>query len=350
MRHSLGIFRGIHKASQPRAHCQAPRQLQRFSELFPLNTVTPSETTLCTSQLSRQYGRHLAVKPLDLELRRGEVLGLLGPNGAGKTTTLQMLTGNLAPSGGSVRIGGIDLLEEPQAAKRRMGYLPETPPLYREFTVSEYLSFAARLHRIPSNRVQEAVDRASQRCGLTGVINKMIGTLSKGYQQRVGIAQAIIHEPDIIVLDEPTVGLDPNQLRDIRSMIRELAARSSIILSTHILQEVEALCDRVLILHHGTVIFSDSIAGLRALTRERSLILRLGAPPPPATLLAIPGVLDADRLADGRWRLRCTAEGDPTPQLVSKAAAEGWDLQELGTAGASLEEVFAQLTQGNPTP
>ena len=313
-----------------------------------MNTATLSETTLCARQLSRQYGKHLAVKPLDLVLQRGEVLGLLGPNGAGKTTTLQMLTGNLAPSGGSVSICGVDLLEQPQTAKQRLGYLPEAPPLYREFTVAEYLSFAGRLHRIPSGRVREAVDRATQRCGLTGVLNKMIGTLSKGYQQRVGIAQAIVHEPDIIVLDEPTVGLDPNQLREIRAMIRELAQQSSVVLSTHILQEVEALCDRVLILHHGSVIFSDSIAGLRALTRERTLLLRLGTPPPPAALLAIPGIAAVESLTDGRWRLRCAADGDPTAQIVARAAAEGWDLQELGTAGANLEDVFAQLTQESP--
>ncbi|MGH8641949.1 MAG: ABC transporter ATP-binding protein, partial [Burkholderiales bacterium] len=172
-------------------------------------------STIYARGLTRSFGSHVAVSNVTLELKRGEVLGFLGPNGAGKTTTMNMLTGNLAPSRGEISICGIDLLEQPAAAKARIGYAPEVPPLYRELTVDEYLLLAAKLHRLPRARRAEAVGEAKRRCGLTEAGHKPIGTLSKGYQQRVGIAQSIVHMPDVVVLDEPTVGLDPNQIREI---------------------------------------------------------------------------------------------------------------------------------------
>src|SRR5205807_1547575 len=172
-----------------------------------------------------------AARDINFELRRGEVLGLLGPNGAGKTTIMRMLTDNLAPSAGVIKICGIDLLDRPREAKTRIGYLPETPPLYRELTVSEYLRLAARLHRVKKQKINAALDEVMQRCGLSNARERLIGLLSKGYQQRVGIAQAIIHDPEVIILDEPMVGLDPNQMRDIRALIRELGAKHSVILS-----------------------------------------------------------------------------------------------------------------------
>jgi len=217
--------------------------------------------TLSVRGLCRYFGTRVAVHEINLELKRGDVLGLLGPNGAGKTTLMRMLTGNLAPSAGSVEICGIDLLGNPSEAKARMGYLPEIPPLYRELTVNEYLEFAARLHRVSNARIRFMVNRVIHRCGLNDTGKRLIGSLSKGYQQRVGIAQAIIHDPDIIILDEPTVGLDPNQMREIRDLIRELGAERSVIFSTHILSEVESVCDRVQIMHEGRTVFSDSIGG-----------------------------------------------------------------------------------------
>jgi len=219
--------------------------------------------TISARGLTRSFGGHVAVNNVDLELRRGEVLGFLGPNGAGKTTTMQMLTGNLAPSRGAISICGIDLLEQPVGAKARIGYLPEVPPLYRDFTVDEYLTLAAKLHRVPRARHREAVNAARERCGLAGSGGKLIATLSKGYQQRVGIAQAIVHSPDVVILDEPTVGLDPIQIREIRALIRELGGAHSVILSTHILPEVEAVCDRVQIMHHGSIVYGDTITALR---------------------------------------------------------------------------------------
>jgi ABC-2 type transport system ATP-binding protein len=197
-----------------------------------------------------------------LELRRGEVLGLLGHNGAGKTTTMQMLTGCLSPNSGSIAICGIDLARQPTLAKAHLGYLPETPPLYRELTVDDYLTFAARLRGMKPANVSAALSQAKQRCGLEAVSKKIIGTLSKGYQQRVGIAQAIIHQPDVIVLDEPTVGLDPAQIREVRTLIRELGNTHSVILSTHVLGEVESICDRVEILNRGSLVYSGTTAEL----------------------------------------------------------------------------------------
>jgi len=219
--------------------------------------------TLSTQNLHRNFGHHIAVCDVNLQLRRGEVLGLLGPNGAGKSTTMRMLTGNLAPSSGSIEICGIDLLDKPLEAKAHLGYLPEIPPLYFDMTVNEYLLLAARLHRVNKQVVPVVLENVRQRCGLRDKGRYLIGTLSKGFQQRVGIAQAIIHNPDVIILDEPTVGLDPNQIQEIRLLIRELGRTSSVILSTHILPEIENVCDRVQIMHEGAVVFDQTMIELR---------------------------------------------------------------------------------------
>lgn len=224
--------------------------------------------SLRARKLSCRYGARVAVDALDLDLHPGEVLGLLGPNGAGKSTTLQMLSGNLAPSAGSVEICGVDVSEQPEAAKAHLGYLPEIPPLYRELAVSEFLRFAARLHRVPKADVEVAVRQALQRCGLDDVAQRLISNLSKGYRQRVGIAQATVHNPSVIILDEPTAGLDPLQIREIRELIGELGRTHSVILSTHILAEAETLCDQVLILHQGRTVFSGGMADLRRQWQE----------------------------------------------------------------------------------
>jgi ABC-2 type transport system ATP-binding protein len=302
-------------------------------------------TTLHARGLTRRYGAHTAVDRIDLELRRGEVLGFLGPNGAGKTTTMQMLTGNLAPTEGEVTVEGVDMLARPTAAKARIGYLPETPPLYRELTVDEYLTLAAALHRVPRTVRRTAVARAKQRCGLGDVGRKLIGTLSKGYQQRVGLAQAIVHEPDVVILDEPTVGLDPNQIRDIRTLIRELGSARSVILSTHILSEVEAICDRVQIMHHGRLVYSDTIAALKAIRTGRTIVLGLRSPPREDALAAIPGVAAVALMSPGVYRLQLAAEIDPTERIVASAVENGWGLCQIAPAQMSLEDVFVNLTR-----
>ncbi|MBI5430432.1 MAG: ABC transporter ATP-binding protein [Nitrosomonadales bacterium] len=226
-----------------------------------------TEITLSARHLTRSFGSQTVIRDISLELKRGEVLGLLGHNGAGKSTTMQMLTGCLLPDDTgtkkcSIEVCGIDLLRHPALAKAHIGYLPETPPLYRELGVDDYLAFAARLRGMQPAKVADALALTKQRCGLTAVGHKIIGTLSKGYQQRVGIAQAIIHQPDVIVLDEPTVGLDPSQIREVRTLIRELGDAHSVILSTHLLGEVVSICDRVEILHRGTLVYSGTTAEL----------------------------------------------------------------------------------------
>jgi ABC-2 type transport system ATP-binding protein len=220
--------------------------------------------TLSACNLMRRRDNRLVVDGVSLELRRGQVLGLLGHNGAGKSTTLQMLTGALPPHSGQVEVCEYDLQKEPQKAKACIGFLPEHPPLYRDLRVDDFLLFAARLHRIPSANLADALALSKQRCGLQDSGRKIIGSLSKGYQQRVGIAQAIIHNPAVVVLDEPTVGLDPAQIRDIRTLIRELGDSSSVILSTHLLNEAESLCDRVIILQRGRLIYSGSSSEMMA--------------------------------------------------------------------------------------
>lgn len=214
-------------------------------------------------QLYRYYDNHLAVNDVSFTLEKGEILGFLGPNGAGKSTTMQMICGNLAPSSGQVRINGIDILDNPKEAKAELGYLPENPPVYRELTVDEYLTYCARLHGLKKDKVKVAVDSARERCGLAEVGGRLIGNLSKGFQQRVGIAQAIVHNPRVVILDEPTVGLDPIQIREIRNLIRELGGTHSVILSTHILPEVESICDRIQIMHRGQMVFSGNFAQLK---------------------------------------------------------------------------------------
>src|SRR5262249_43194737 len=255
-------------------------------------------STISAAGLSRRFGNHLAVNDITLELKRGEMLRLPGTHGARKTTNMQMLTGNLAPSSGSISICGIDLLDQPVAAKTHIGYLPEVPPLYRELTVDEYLTLAAKLHRMPRARRIADVTTAKQRCGLADTGRKLIGTLSKGYQQRVGIAQAIVHQPDVIILDEPTIGLGPSQIRElrevIRALIRELGGSQSVILSTHILPEVEAVCDRVQILHHGNLVYGDTIAALKQMHSGSTVLVGLRRAPPLAELAAAPGVASAE--------------------------------------------------------
>ncbi|MCA3130647.1 MAG: ABC transporter ATP-binding protein [Rhodocyclaceae bacterium] len=343
-----GQFRYIPARSQggargPAAAQAAPRRPIHIDDDTCVNDALAP--ILAASNLSRHYGARHAVRDVSLTVARGEVLGLLGPNGAGKTTTLQMITGNLAPDAGEVRIRGIDLLDNPVGAKRHVGYLPETPPLYRDQTVREYLRLAARLRRVSKAKVAAAVDRAMERTGVGDVAGRLIGTLSKGYQQRVGIAQAIVHEPDLVVLDEPTVGLDPNQIRDIRALVRELAGSHSVILSTHILPEVETVCDRVQILHDGRVVYADTIAALRNQRGGQALTVTLLRPPDGETLRAVPGVRSAELLAPGRFRLVHEPGASPAEALARRCVVDDWGLVALVPEETTLEEVFVQLTQ-----
>ena len=302
------------------------------------------EALVEVEDLSRSYGGVMAVNHISFGIRRGQVLGFLGPNGAGKTTTMQILSGNLAPSTGRVRIAGHDLLEDPRQAKQAIGYLPEQPPVYRELTVDEYLDYCAGLNRIARNKRRAAREAAKMKCGLGDTGSRLIGNLSKGYQQRVGLAQAIIHLPPVIILDEPTVGLDPIQIREIRHLVRELGKEHGVILSTHILPEVQATCDRVQIINKGNLVLNDSIEGLSRHMQSSTLSLGLRSAPDLGLIQAIPGVKSVQDQGDGRLHVFYDPDSDPTDRLVELAVQKRWGLYELQPQRASLEDIFVQIT------
>jgi ABC-2 type transport system ATP-binding protein len=300
---------------------------------------------LSATALSHHYGTHIAVNNINLDIYKGEVLGLLGPNGAGKSTTMKMLSGNLAPNHGQIIINGYDLLSEPKQAKAHIGYLPEQPPLYKELTVKEFLYFCAKINLIPSKTINSAVNTVLERCGLGDMTKRLIGNLSKGYQQRVGIAQAIIHTPAVVILDEPTSGLDPIQIREIRHLIRDIATEHSVILSTHILPEVQMLCDRVQIINDGKLIFSDTIAGLNKQRQASNLLCTLLAPPPLLVLQKISGVIAVETLSSTQFRLHYQPDLNPTAELLHHAVTQHWQLTELMPEQHSLEDVFMNIIQ-----
>jgi len=295
-------------------------------------------------ELTRLYGGREAVSNVSFTLSKGEVLGFLGPNGAGKSTTMKMLTGNLAPSNGSVKICGIDMIEQPKEAKALIGYLPEMRPLYKELTVDEYLTVAARLHRVSSGHIKKAVEIAKERCGLGHMSKRLIENLSNGYQQRVGIAQAIIHNPMVVILDEPTVGLDPIQIRDIRALIREVGGEHSVIISTHILPEVEMICDHVQIIDKGKLVFNGSIDVLKKQRVGNKLLIGMHTPPSVSEILSIAGITDAEMLPSGLMRVRFAENAAPAEAIVQAAVQNNWGLHQIAPDQTSLEDVFMQLT------
>jgi ABC-2 type transport system ATP-binding protein len=302
-----------------------------------------TETLIQVENLSRYYQNHRAINQLSFTLKAGEVLGFLGPNGAGKSTTMQVISGNLAPSEGEVKIAGYDIIDTPREAKSQLGYLPEHPPLYRDASVDEYLGYCARLHRIPRAAIKAALGKVKAQCGLETNGARLIRNLSKGYQQRVGIAQAIIHDPPVVILDEPTVGLDPIQIREIRDLIRSLGSERSVILSTHILSEVQATCDRVQIIRAGELIYNASTESLNH-RHEISCRIALRKAVSIEELTALAGVEQAEALGDGRYRLVFAADVTPDA-LVTNAVQQQWGLYELIPEQQSLEDLFIELTQ-----
>jgi len=300
------------------------------------------EALVSADNLFRYYGQHCAVENLNLKLRRGEVLGLLGPNGAGKSSTLRMLSGNLAPSHGRITINGIDLLDAPKRAKAHIGYLPERPPLYPDLSVDEYLRYCARLHRTPRARIADALIEVKTRCGLIEVGRRIIGNLSRGFQQRVGIAQALIHSPPLVILDEPTVGLDPVQIHEIRALIRALGRTHGVILSTHILPEVQAVCDRVQIIHAGRTVFNDTLTSLSEHQGAKSWIVSFASPPALSELRRLAGIETVEPLAGGRLRL-VYGNAAAVDALVESSVANNWRLRELTPETTTLEQIFIGL-------
>ena len=312
-------------------------------------TRMSAQITLNAKNLTRRLGRREVIRNISLTLKRGEVLGLLGHNGAGKTTTMQLLAGVLIPHAGTIEICGHDLALEPKLAKACIGYLPETPPLYRDMSVDDYLIYAAKLHGMARNTIADALIEAKQRCGLQDAGRKIIGTLSKGYQQRVGISQAIIHHPDVIILDEPTVGLDPTQIRDIRTLIRDLGNTHSVILSTHLLSEVENICDRVEILQRGQMIYGDTSVRMQSLGHQAGFVVTLQTPPDVKALYQITGVINVEQLSANRFKILHTVDASTAEALLARAAQEGWHAQQLTPIQGNLEDAFVHITQTQQT-
>jgi ABC-2 type transport system ATP-binding protein len=299
--------------------------------------------------LTRRYGDFTAVRDVDFTVQEGEILGMLGPNGAGKTTTIRMLTGFLTPTAGRVTVAGHDLAKESHRARREIGYLPENVALYPEMRVEEYLAYRGRLEGIPKADLPAALESTAQRTLITDVRRQIIGTLSKGYRQRVGLAAAILHNPRVLVLDEPTVGLDPKQIIAIRELIRELGGAHTLLLSTHILPEVELLCDRVLIIDKGRIVDQGTPEALRERWRGNSFLrVTLEGDPEDASraLGAVPGVVAVrrDETAPGRWVLEGDRDADLPKPVFRTAVDRGWVLLELVEEKASLEDIFVRLT------
>ncbi len=306
-----------------------------------------ANTLIEASGLACHYGDTHAVDGVDLEVRQGDVLGLLGPNGAGKSSTLGMICGTLAPTAGRVRIAGVDLIESPRRAKRALGYLPEEPPLYPEMSVAEYLHFCAGLRGLRGSARHRALDAAIERCSLGEMRHRVIARLSKGYRQRTGVAQAILHAPAAIVLDEPTVGLDPIQVREIRDLIAGLATEHAVILSTHILPEVQAVCSHVHIMHRGRIAWRDTLNTPTA--ARASGAVRVALTGDVALPHDLPGVTAVETLGSGRYRLELETAPEPVPRLAAALVEAGCGLLELVPETRSLEQVFVEVTATDVT-
>jgi ABC-2 type transport system ATP-binding protein len=326
------------------------------------------------AHLCKDYGSYRALDDVSFHVDQGEVVGFLGPNGAGKTTTMRILAGYMPPSEGRASIAGFDVFQDSLEVRRRIGYLPESVPLYTEMSVFAYLRYTADLRRVPDRR--RAIERAMEACHIAERANDPIGKLSKGLRQRVGLAQAILHEPQVLILDEPTIGLDPRQIIEVRELIKEIGREHTVLLSTHILPEVSQTCSRVLIINEGQIVAEGTPEELTARLHAapRVIVTLRGAPGFPSAesefssaesgfpsaesgfpsagalqvLEAIPGVTGVDFQGDGRYEVACAPSVDLRPELARAVVEHGWDLLELRAAGMSLEDIFLQLTTQEP--
>ena len=304
---------------------------------------------IAVQHVSKHYGRHTALDDVTFHVKKGEILAFLGPNGAGKTTTMRILTCFMPQSEGSATIAGFDCLNQPMDVKRHLGYLPEIPPLYPELTVDEYLTFVGRLKRLPPQRLASRRSHVIDQVGLGHVHHRVIGHLSKGYRQRVGLAQALIHDPPVLILDEPTVGLDPKQIIEIRELIKSLAGSHTVILSTHVLPEAMATCDRVVIIHEGRIVAEDAPDRLSSRLRQSekmSLTVKQPQPDWLERLGMLPGVIDVLPTAiPNTCTIDCELGQDLREKLAQFVVSQGYGLLELKPLSLSLEEVFLQLTR-----
>ena len=301
---------------------------------------------ISVDRLTKVYGSRVAVWQVSFEVGAGEIVGFLGPNGAGKTTTMRMITGFIPPSSGTATVAGHDIVDDPLGAKAQLGYLCESPPLYGEMVVLSYLRFVADIKKVPRPARRAAVERAVELCGLREVAHRVIGHLSKGYRQRVGLAQAILHKPKVLILDEPTVGLDPRQVMEIRDVIRGLAGEQTVVLSTHILPEVQSTCSRVVIINEGQIVAEDSIEHLTAgLGRVETLRVRVARDSDGVAeqLTATPGVTAVTATGGGAYTVRVDCGDEARERLAAAMVRSGAGLIELSRERASLEDVFLKL-------
>lgn len=303
------------------------------------------------SNLSKNYGERRAISDLNFKIEKGDVVGFLGPNGAGKSTTMKIITGFMAPTSGEARVCGYDVFLNPIEVKRRIGYLPETPPLYLDMLVDDYLKFVAELKQVPKEKLKDLVDRALEKTQLTEVRRRLIKNLSKGFKQRVGIAQALVSDPEVLVLDEPTVGLDPKQVSEIRNLIRQLKGEHTVILSTHILPEVQASCDRVIIIHEGKIVAQESIADIANMNKGFIMLTvkTRKSQDIKSSLKSIEGVQDIESVNDQYYRIKLTEDEELIEKVASEVIRSGAGLVELSPARANLEDVFLKLTYGQET-
>lgn len=302
--------------------------------------------------LSKHYGVRKAIDDLNFEVKKGEIVGFLGPNGAGKSTTMKILTGFMPATEGDVTVNGFDVFDRPIDAKRAIGYLPETPPIYLEMTVRDYLEFAARLNQVAKTDMKKQVDWAIQKTNLGDVAGRIIGNLSKGYKQRVGLAQAIVHNPPVLILDEPTVGLDPKQIIEIRELIKSLAGEHTIVLSSHILPEVTATCGRIIVINRGRIVAEDTIDGLTMRLKKGLLLQMMVAKPNDAGIAAIRGIAGVNGVSATGPKLVIELspnQGELRDRVARAAVESGMGILEFGAEKVSLEEIFLQLTTEEPS-
>jgi ABC-2 type transport system ATP-binding protein len=316
---------------------------------------------ITVTELTKRYARHIAVDHISFEVQKGQIVGFLGPNGAGKTTTMRILTCFMPPTSGSANVAGFDVLDQPIEVKKRIGYLPETPPLYPEMRTTEYLAFVGNLKGLSGDELSKRVDYVIERCAIGDMKDKLLGKLSKGYRQRVGLAQAIIHNPEVLILDEPTAGLDPKQINETRDLIKGLAGDHTIVLSTHILPEVEQTCQQVIIINKGKLVATDSVSNLqRRAQGAQSLLVevagRNGDLDPAAVQRRLSQISGVTRVAlknqrDNRsiFELESGKDAFVRGDLARAVVESGWDLNELRPTSLSLEEIFLQLTGDTAT-
>lgn len=294
--------------------------------------------------LSHQYSKDWAIKDINFEINKTGIVGLLGSNGAGKSTTMNILCGVLSQTEGKVLIDGFDTRENPAEAKKRIGFLPQSAPLYLEVTVDEYLTYCAQLRHIPNNKIKSAVAEVKEKCGVAHFSNRLLGNLSGGYRQRVGIAQAIIHHPLLVVLDEPTNGLDPNQILEVRHLIKEIAEERSVIFSSHILAEIQATCHDIIMIEGGKMVFSDTMDSFNNYIEPNSFVVTLGNPPAKSVLSTLPGIISVEFITDKTIRIHFNQKTEITEGFVETSVIQGWKLKEINLEKSALDAIFAQLS------